>query len=335
MPFILIIGDDWPQQVHKIVMAAKNFLMILVNNLSNSFRHFRAWFKANSESNKMDSSRINPEKIKLVAFLKDRIGDYENPLRTSEAIRIVRMIFNENGNSLSGIDKQVFLARAREIFQKNLTEIQDFCPICFKYFHNWQDRDRHVEKVHEKRESSRFKCMTCSKTYMCGTSLDYHIKTVHSKSSVACLVCQKTFSHELVLKRHKKSVHMRRKPEIVCKICEASFSRKDSLQKHKERSHKTYRFAFDDAMIVLAHKGGFKCKLCDEEFSGKGADENLKQHLARKCQKKNGVQCGQCGAPFTHQWDLKKHINIKHRSGSELNRLLAGCVTSKQTTRAV
>ena len=110
---------------------------------------------------------------------------------------------------------------------------------------------------------------------------------------------------------------MRRKPEIVCKICEASFSRKDSLQKHKERSHKTYRFAFDDAMIVLAHKGGFKCKLCDEEFSGKGADENLKQHLARKCQKKNGVQCGQCGAPFTHQWDLKKHINIKHKSGSE------------------
>ena len=41
------------------------------------------------------------------------------------------------------------------------------------------------EKVHEKREDARFKCMTCSKTYMCGTSPDYHIKTVHSKSSVA------------------------------------------------------------------------------------------------------------------------------------------------------
>ena len=52
---------------------------MIISNISFTFR---AWFKANSESNKMDYFRINPEKIKLVAFLKDRIGDYENRVKS-------------------------------------------------------------------------------------------------------------------------------------------------------------------------------------------------------------------------------------------------------------
>ena len=269
----------------------------------------------------MDSSQIHPEKIKLVSFLKSRIGKHRNPLHTTQAIKILRKIYSENGNRLSGMNKQKFLARAREIFEKNLENYQDFCPMCFRYFHNWQDCDRHMKKFHEKGESARFKCLSCSKTFMCGTSLDYHIKTVHSKSSVICPHCQKIFSHELVLKRHKKSVHMRKElggePKIVCETCGVSFSRKDSLSKHTETVHGLYRLAFDDAKMMLANEGGFKCRVCGEEFSGDDASRNLNSHLVTKCQRKTRAQCGQCSASFTHQWDLNKHIKIKHKLGTE------------------
>lgn len=270
----------------------------------------------------MESSQIHPEKIKLVAFMKRRIGNHRKPLHTTQAIKILRKMYSENGNRLSGLfGKQDFIARATEIFDKNLANHQDFCPICFRYFHNWQDCDRHVKRVHEKKKSPRFKCLSCSKTFMSGTSLDYHIKTVHSKSSVTCLHCQKVFSHELVLERHKKSVHMRREvgggPEIVCETCGVSFSRKDSLSKHTQTIHGLYKWAFDDAETMLANEGGFKCKVCGEEFSGDDASGNLKTHLVTKCQRKTRAQCGQCQASFAHQWDLNKHINIKHKLGTE------------------
>ena len=40
----------------------------------------------------MGFEKISPGELQLVAFLKDNVGDYENPLATQSSIRIVRKI---------------------------------------------------------------------------------------------------------------------------------------------------------------------------------------------------------------------------------------------------
>ena len=67
---------------------------------------------------------------------------------------------------LSGMSKRDFLARATEIFDQKGSDCEAFCPICFKMFLNWQDKERHVKSVHENDESGKFKCLSCNKTFM-------------------------------------------------------------------------------------------------------------------------------------------------------------------------
>ena len=110
---------------------------------------------------------------------------------------------------LSGMSKRDFLARATEIFDQKGSDCEAFCPICFKMFLNWKDKERHVKSVHENDESGKFKCPSCSKTFMSKSSLDYHKDTIHAKtkSIATCNSCKKTFSHAISLKRHFKSKH--------------------------------------------------------------------------------------------------------------------------------
>ena len=265
------------------------------------------------------ASGMDPEKLKLVVFLKQRIGDYYNPLHTYKAIKIVRKVFNENGKSLSGMNKKDFLARAKEIFENKEVEKDHVCPLCFKTFENWQDRERHVEIVHEKKTSTRFECVSCSKTFTSGSSLKYHTETVHRETTAIlakCNICDIEFSHKQVLQRHNKSVHKQERDvgDIVCEECGKFFTRKDNLTIHKKRAHRIFKVALNDVRRMLAHRGGFKCKMCGQEFFGEKAAQTIELHVAKKCKSDTGVECEQCGAPFTHQYDLKQHMKVKHTS---------------------
>ena len=273
----------------------------------------------------MELGNIDPSKLKLVSFLKSNVGGYHNlalgqsakpHLTTAFATKIIRKIFNENEGMLRGMSKKDFLARATEIFDQKGSDCEAFCPICFKTFVNWQDKERHVKSFHENDESGKFKCPSCSKTFMSKSSLNYHKDTAHAetKSIVTCNLCKKTFSHALSLKRHFKSIHSPASThKIECLKCGVRFTRKDNLTKHEQRVHHLFNLDFSEAAKrTQQDDGSYKCNRCGENFTGDEAFSNLKDHIIAKCKQPAEIQCGDCGKPFSNQSDLKKHVDLKH-----------------------
>ena len=264
---------------------------------------------------------------KLVQLLKKSFEDEDEPLNTHYATKVVRQIYNENGKFLSGLRKEDFLARAKEIVDKDKEVNETFCPLCFRKFIHRKNRDSHVESVHDKIESNKLKCLSCSKSFMSKTSLKYHTDTTHGEGSlipVKCKICKKEFRHQQVLRRHLKSVHKHlekgsAKEDIQCEHCGKSFSRRDNLTIHERIVHKLFDVSFVALKTILKYKGGFKCKLCDKEIHGEKAEQEIQDHVLRKCKSDTGgVQCEECGAPFTLQRNLAKHMLIKHKSGPTL-----------------
>ena len=266
----------------------------------------------------MGFDKISPEQLQLVAFLKDNVGDQENPLATHSSIRIVRKIFKERGGRLSGMTRKSFLSRAQEIFASNELGKEPFCPICFKTFQRHYFRDLHMKGCHDPTGSGRLKCSKCDQTFMAKTSLKYHQDIVHSQSkqslcSLSCDICKLTFCHEQTLVRHLNSVHPQRDLKIKCDKCEAKFSRKDNLTQHEKVVHRTYQLAFGEAERQQARGDGkYECKKCGKIFSGCKAAQSLTTHLVKKCQDDTTFQCSQCGKPFKYKADLKYHIKVKH-----------------------
>ena len=274
----------------------------------------------------MELGYIDPSKLKLVSYLKSNIGGYHNlgigqsakpQLTTAFATKIVRKIFNENEGMLRGMSKKDFLARAREIFDQKGSDCEAFCPICFKTFFNWQDKERHVKSFHENDESVKFKCPSCSKTFMSKISLNYHKDTAHAETKpiVTCNLCKKNFSHAVSLTRHFKIKHSPHKNirKIECSECGVCFTRKDNLRKHEQRVHHLFNINFSEAAKrTQQDDGSYKCNRCGENFCGDEAFSKLQDHIVAKCKHPIEIQCGDCGKPFSNQSDLKKHINLKH-----------------------
>ena len=266
----------------------------------------------------MGFEKISPGELQLVAFLKDNVGDYENPLATQSSIRIVRKIFKERGGRLSGMTRKRFLTRAKEIFASNELEKEPFCPICFKTFQRRFFRDLHVKGCHNQTGEGRLKCSKCDQTFLCETSLKYHQDVVHSESkqplsSLSCNMCELNFSHEQTLLRHLKTVHPERDLKIKCDKCEKKFSRTDNLTQHKKVVHRTYQLALGEAESLQARGDAeYTCKRCGKVFSGCKAAQSMTKHLVKKCQDDKTSQCSLCGKPFKYKADLVYHIKIQH-----------------------
>ena len=265
----------------------------------------------------MKSEKTDPEKLKLVTFLRSKIGDWKKPLYPSFAARIVRRIFNENGGKLSGMSKIDIIARAQEIFDQKQPNCGSFCNICYKNFHNWCSKEMHVQCVHKKDESEKFKCSSCSKSFMSKTSLEYHMDITHSETKpvLTCERCKKTFHHKITLRRHIQSIHDHSKSKPKCDLCEKSFSRKDKLINHIAKVHHLHDIEFARAEKDLKQdNGSYKCNRCSKIFIGDGAFKDLKVHLINKCKDPVEIQCEECGKLFSNQFNLKRHIKIEHNT---------------------
>ena len=134
------------------------------------------------------------------------------------------------------------------------------CPQCFKVFARKNNRDRHVEIVHNKTPDVIFSS-----------------ETVNEK--LDCKDCGKLFKFKSNLDRHMK-IHLGEK-SFDCDVCGKSFGRQDNLYKHNEVVHSHYNINFG----MLRKTKQFLCEMFDMEFDNQN---DLENHIAMKvCQSKD------------------------------------------------
>ena len=188
------------------------------------------------------------------------------------------------------------------------------CSTCLK-----ECRDMHARKLHEKivhqKETQKFKCELCSKSYVCQSSLDYHVRTKHGEDQQAekscCEDCGKQFSTSSSLARHKMIFHSTEvppSPKLVCD-CGMTFSLEANMRRHKREKHFEIQVNTDyEEGFRTSHI--FECENCDQKFKRK---DHLRRHVMHVHTEKKLICC-YCDQKFVRQDNLKRHIKNKHDS---------------------
>jgi len=151
---------------------------------------------------------------------------------------------------------------------------------CFTFFKNEDDRQNHLEAKHPE----KFCCALCDYKYSRKHNLRHHFRRHHLPKDKKCPHCPKLFGSQQVLKQHVDNNH---KPQENCPHCKKVGT---NLNRH----------------VVTTN-----CPTCSQPFPCKKlfADHKLKCKKVHKC-----LDCGQI---FTRAFDLKHHINLRHKLGQK------------------
>ena len=261
--------------------------------------------KAQMEEKKPNNNVMEMAEPKLKKIIRHNFKDTTQ----KEARSILRVVKVENGEKI--LNRVQFLAEIARVYYKKLYNIDPFCKYCFKRFHSRKQMMAHVAAIHEGK-AKKFVCENCPSSFMSTKSLEYHKHVFHSetKEKVECEACGAIFGHQISLLRHEK-IHEEINPTIKCKICDKTFGRKDSLTKHTKSVHDLNYSMNVHRMIVDIKKsdGTFECQICQTKFSGINADDDLKTHLSRRCQK---FECANCEQVFSLKENMKRHMKVHH-----------------------
>ena len=193
------------------------------------------------------------------------------------AHKMMSMIKSENGeDGLENMSKAAFLVKAKFILKHDMQNQPPFCPFCLMFLINIKDRNSHVRILHENIDK-KFRCNSCSKTFMSKTALKYHMKVSHSVAGkvVECTQCDVTFSHSMSLKRHIKSMHNGTTGIYECPYCQKTFKRKDYVKVHCKLVHLRVDVSVDMVDTLKQDDDSYKCKCCGEVFLGSSADKDI------------------------------------------------------------
>ena len=114
----------------------------------------------------------------------------------------------------------------------------------------------HIKNVHTKDEKTGLKvakqCPHCEKSFLCIANYNEHVKSKHQKNTpFKCDECERSYATISVLKTHKKLLHHR----VKCEECGKGSYNAFDLKKHRANAH------------GITPKDAYQCNDCPKFFS--------------------------------------------------------------------
>ena len=177
------------------------------------------------------------------------------------------------------------------IITKN--DVTKACPKCKEEYDSPIDFESHLKMCLD--ELKDYKCNLCDLRWASHLSVEMHLAVDHKKLHGACDICGGIYTSKKAVAQHKKLVHDRIY-DFCCHICAKPLETKHELKSHLARIHN------------IGEKK-HKCKYCDERFF---APYGLKQHIAKKHERRLEHQCHLCSKTFWMKDYLRDHIKFIH-----------------------
>jgi hypothetical protein len=188
------------------------------------------------------------------------------------------------------------------------------CSICMKESVNKTARLKHEAIVHKK-ETQKYKCDECPKSYTSIGTLQYHKRTRHGlgeEVNESCDMCGKQFSSVGALTTHKKFIHSTDDEpveEIQCDVCCQTISSLSNFKRHMREQHGDW----EKRLNLDFHEGIPKmklveCKQCEKKFKRKS---DLNRHVANIHEEKV-FRCDFCENSYARKDNLQRHQKTKH-----------------------
>ena len=188
------------------------------------------------------------------------------------------------------------------------------CSICMKESVNKTARLKHEAIVHKK-ETQKYKCDECPKSYTSIGTLQYHKRTRHGlgeEVNESCDMCGKQFSSVGALTTHMKFIHSTDDEpveEIQCDVCFQTISSLSNFKRHMREQHGDW----EKRLNLDFHEGIPKmklveCKQCEKKFKRKS---DLNRHVANIHEEKV-FRCDFCENSYARKDNLQRHQKTKH-----------------------
>ena len=264
---------------------------------------------------KVESNDPDVPKDEVSSFLEE--SGYENVI-----------VFPNKMQSCS--DVSISSADTVSIFKdKNFTQFCDLTSVEGKYECTFCEfltplistLKQHISNEHK--DSFRYSCVKCGKSFISEPSLNQHIRRVHDNNMVSdkpipCTKCDHV-SYSTRDQMNHQTTHRQKKR---CLLCNFVTSNKLRLQKHLRDKHDTKillplqcrtcnkRFAHMSEFDIhqRTHSGirPFKCRFCEFRCSNV---TNLRKHEKFQHLERNlkPIKCSFCYKKFDAQFELNKH----------------------------
>lgn len=172
----------------------------------------------------------------------------------------------------------------KHVMTHHSNELVD-CKICLEKF-----KSKHAMEDHTRTHFGKDYCFICSRKFKYHGHFIRHVK-MHYDNHYRCTTCPSTFDS---YKRFRSHLELHKvKPRLTnytCSTCNLKFKSEVRFKTH----------------LKLLHSSGVKCKICLKKFS---TSTELDEHFKRLHKgKKYNYKCYACGALFTQNPSLKRHI---------------------------